>query len=231
MTRNLFLEQLNSRGERSAPLIKRACHSIITFTLTQRQLISQLFPLLLIFRLFHSRRPPIPPALFRWADFICLTLGDVLEHAQSVNLAKLWGRERSCLYLQHGLKMCLVMCFFLNCSFTSAEKKRAGPNPGPPRSSSTIAFVSLKLVSLFSGGLSLIRTGSRVIDVSAEVRTTASITVGISSFVTRWRHRVLIVCRFTASRSYGWGETGAPVWNIHIYSWLHSHDGVHILMK
>lgn len=40
MRRNLFLEQLNPRGKRSAPLIKRACHPIITFTLTRRQLIS-----------------------------------------------------------------------------------------------------------------------------------------------------------------------------------------------
>lgn len=61
-------------------------------------------------------------------------------------------------------------------------------------------FLSNSAPPLFFGGLSLIHTGSRVIDVSADVRTAASITVGISSPVMSWWHRrSSCSCPFTAS--------------------------------
>lgn len=87
-----------------------------------------------------------------------------------------------------------------------------------------------------SGSLSLIHTGSRVIDLSARVRATASVTPGISSPVTRWWHRRCFhIHRFTPSHtSFGWlafrRGTCMQVWNINmndliqydVYSWLHS---------
>lgn len=192
MRRNLFLEQLNSRGERSAPLNKCACHPIITVTLTNRQLILQLFPpsprLQIIpqspaadsscfipvsrFHLPHPRRRSGRRSIRQPGEAV----GGEKDPVHTFNMG--WKCAWSCVFFTSAV------------SHLQKKKKRAGPNPGPPRSCSTVAFVSLKLVSLFSRGLSLIRTGSRVIDVSAEVRTTASITVGISSFVTRWRHRL-----------------------------------------
>lgn len=84
-------------------------------------------------------------------------------------------------------------------------------------------FLSNSAPPLFSSSLSLIHTGSRVIDVAAEVRTTASITFGISSPVTRgWHRRCFCSCRFTVSRP----SAGEQAHWSEIFTSIHSHESV-----
>lgn len=91
-----------------------------------------------------------------------------------------------------------------------------------------LLFFSNSVPPLFSRGLSLINTGSHVIDVSAEVRTTASITIGISSLVTRRWHR-------QCSRSFTVYEplrvNRRTSLKCHIDLWLYSLNSVQILIK
>lgn len=210
--KNLFLEKLNSGGKWLFPLVEQACLHIIIFTLTPSvglaafsssphlQIIPQspagkssCFILVSRFHLPHSGR----------RSGTCSIRQPEAEGERKILSVPSTRAENVVghVFLQRQFHVCINKVPTLTLALLKVSSCYKLPKPSLSHSftlllSSFLAvvlpfplFLSNSTPPLFSSSLSLIRTGSRVIDVSAEVRTTASITVGISSPVMRWWHR------------------------------------------